>query len=209
MSSDDKQFGSVIAILEARYVEAQKAADEKLAALNVVRHEAGMTPRSPGVDPAGDTNGSLTQIKRDSFYGMKQMSAIRLYMEMRRNQGDGPATPREVYDALKAGGYPFDTKSDDIALVGIRSLLRKANNVFHKLPGTGSYGLLSWYPTAKPGRQEGDRAAPKRRRGRPRKVKRAAVEAPKQLEPPKQRDQKSRETQQSGVPDAGKKTAAE
>lgn len=177
MSNTD-EFSGIIARLEARYVEAQKIADDKLAALNVVRAEAGMSPRLPGIEPtSGEGSPVLTQIKRDTFYGKKQMTAIREYLTMRRAQGDGPATPREVLDALKAGGYQFETKSDDIALVGLRALLRKANNVFHKLPGTGAYGLKEWYPNAKPSREDSDAPAPKR--GRPRKltlVRKKAVE---------------------------------
>lgn len=152
---ENDAFSSIIALLEARYIEAQKIADEKLAALNAVRQEAGLPPRSPGVEASGGEGAPvLTQIKRDTFYGKKQMTAIREYLTMRRAQGDGPATPREILDALKAGGYRFETKSDDIALVGVRALLRKANSVFHKLPGTGSYGLLEWYPNAKPSRED-------------------------------------------------------
>ena len=153
--SDANEFSAIIARLEARYIEAQKLADDKLAALNVVRQEAGLPPRPSGIEAViGEGGPVLTQIKRDTFYGKKQMTAIREYLTMRRAQGDGPATPREIIDALKAGGYRFEAKSEDIALVGLRALLRKANNVFHKLPGTGSYGLLEWYPNAKPARDE-------------------------------------------------------
>lgn len=168
--SDNTDFGPIVALLEARYVEAQKLADEKLSALNVVREAAGLPPRALGTEAsAGEGTPILTQIKRDTFYGKKQMTAIREYLTMRRAQGDGPATPREIIDALTAGGYRFEAKSEDIALVGLRALLRKANNVFHKLPGTGSYGLLEWYPNAKVGRDD-EAPAPKKSRGRPRKV---------------------------------------
>ncbi len=169
MSNDD-DFSAIIARLESRYVEAQKIADDKLAALNAVRAEAGLPARALGIDAtAAEGAPVLTQIKRDTFYGKKQMTAIREYLSMRRTQGDGPATPREILDALKAGGYQFEAKSDDIALVGLRALLRKANNVFHKLPGTGSYGLTEWYPNARPSRDGAD-TPPKKKRGRPRKV---------------------------------------
>lgn len=167
--SDSNEFSAIIARLEARYVEAQKLADDKLAALNVVRQEAGLPPRPSGIESVmGEGGPVLTQIKRDTFYGKKQMTAIREYLTMRRAQGDGPATPREILDALKAGGYRFEASSDEIAAVGLRALLRKANNVFHKLPGTGSYGLLEWYPNAKIGRDD-DAPAPKKGRGRPKK----------------------------------------
>lgn len=182
--SNSNDFGPIIAILETRYVEAQKVADEKLSALNAVRQEAGLPLRQPGIESAtGDSGTVLTQIKRDTFYGKKQMTAVREYLEMRRAQGDGPATPREILDALKAGGYLFETKSDDIALVGLRALLRKANNVFHKLPGTGSYGLLSWYPNAKPTRDPEDDEGGSTKRKTPSTKKSAAPAAKKRGRP--------------------------
>lgn len=179
--SDTDDFGPIIVRLEARYLEAQKIADEKLAALNAVRQEAGLPPRALGSEATtGEGAPVLTQIKRDTFYGKKQMTAIREYLTMRRAQGDGPATPREIIDALTAGGYRFESKSEDIALVGLRALLRKANNVFHKLPGTGSYGLLEWYPNAKPGR-EAEESTPKKGRGKAKKggrIKRKVLTKP-------------------------------
>jgi hypothetical protein len=68
---------------------------------------------------------------------------------MRKSAGLGPATPREIYDALIQGGYQFETKNEQVALVSLRSNLRKNSRMFHKLPN-GQYGLLSWYPNAKP-----------------------------------------------------------
>jgi len=50
--------------------------------------------------------------------------------------------------ALVAGGYKFEAKAPEIALVGIRALLRKRTNIFHKLPNN-TYGLTEWYPGAK------------------------------------------------------------
>jgi hypothetical protein len=168
--SENNELSSAIARLETVYIEALKNAEGKLAALNAVREVAGLPPRSPGIDASGADGGTvLTQIKRDTFYGKKQMTAIREYLTMRRAQGDGPATPREVLDALKAGGYLFETKSDDIALVTVRALMRKANNVFHRLPGGNTYGLLEWYPNAKPAKDDAHSSAPKKKRGRPRK----------------------------------------
>src|SRR6266513_644610 len=139
-----EDFNSAIAALERRLAEHERKGNELRSLLNVLYDEAGLAPKYPDLGAAGPTGGGpvLTQIKRDSFYGKKQMTAVREYLEMRRAQGDGPATPREVLQALKAGGYQFATKSDDIALVTVRALLRKATTVFHKLPGTGTYGLL-------------------------------------------------------------------
>ena len=74
-----------------------------------------------------------------------------MYLDMRRAQGLGPATPREIFEALKAGGYQFETKNEITALIGMRALLRKNTVTFHKLPNA-SYGLLAWYPDAKAGK---------------------------------------------------------
>jgi hypothetical protein len=172
MTAKEHDLGPAIGLLEDRYMKAQAAANELLGTLNFLRKEAGLPPRPPGIEGNSEGGTVLSQIRRDSFYGKKQMTAIREYLAMRRAQGDGPATPREILDALKAGGYKFDTKTDDIALVGVRALLRKANTVFHRLPDSGAYGLLAWYPDAKPSKDddEGEAAASaptKPRRGRP------------------------------------------
>ena len=64
---------------------------------------------------------------------------------MRRAQGDGPATPREIYDAITSGGRKFEAKDEATALVGMRAMLRKRGAVFHKISDTGTYGLTAWY----------------------------------------------------------------
>jgi len=175
-----ENHSTAIAALERRLADIERKGNEIRRAINLLNEESGQQPKYPDVDNAmGGQAGStvLTQIKRDSFYGKKQMTAMREYLEMRRAQGDGPATPQEILDALKAGGYKFEAKSDDIALVGLRALLRKATNVFHKLPGTRAYGLLAWYPNAKPGTSDDDDEKPsklvakKKPLGRPRKIK--------------------------------------
>ena len=150
-------FNPAIAALERRLAEHERKASELKGVINVLHIEAGLPPKYPEV--AANTGGSeggavLTQIKRDSFYGKKQMTAVREYLEMRRLQGNGPATPREIWEALTAGGYQFEAKDQVVALVGLRALLRKSNKVFHKLPGTGTYGLLAWYPDAKPSAED-------------------------------------------------------
>jgi hypothetical protein len=110
---------------------------------------------------------SLGGIQADTFYGKVIITASREYLEMRRNASLGPASPREIYEGLKKGGFKFDTKIESNAITGVRNTLRKASNIFHRLP-TGEYGLLKWYPRAK------DEGASSRRknakRGRPRKT---------------------------------------
>jgi hypothetical protein len=187
MPADD--FNPAIAALERRLAEHERKGNELRTLLNMLYVEAGVAPKYQEVGASTGAGGGavLTQVKRDSFYGKKQMTAIREYLDMRRAQGNGPATPREILEALKAGGYRFEAKNDHIALVGVRALLRKATTVFHKLPGTGAYGLLAWYPDAKlaKGDDDGEDGAPARKssksksRAKAKASKRLALPAPK------------------------------
>jgi hypothetical protein len=92
-----------------------------------------------------------TKIRADQFYGQPLASAVRTILEMRRQQDLGAATNNEIYDALVAGGYQFNTKSEDVARNSLRNSLSKNTTTFHKLPN-GRFGMLSWYPSAKPAR---------------------------------------------------------
>lgn len=135
-----------ITLLEGEYDEMERNANALLATINVLRARAGLAPKPPGGGAglgAGNTP-TLTQIKGDTFYGKKLQTAIREYLEMRKAAGDGPATPRQIFDAITAGGFKFEASSDQVALVGMRALLRKRTNFFHRLP-TGAYGLTAWY----------------------------------------------------------------
>jgi hypothetical protein len=89
-----------------------------------------------------------TQIRSDQFYGQPLAGSVRTILEMRRAQNLGAATNREIYDSLMAGGYEFDTKSEDIAQKSLRNSLAKNTALFHKLPN-GQFGLLAWYPNVK------------------------------------------------------------
>lgn len=154
----ENDLNPAITALENRLAEHERKVSELRNAINLLYQEAGHQQKYPDVATGAGNAGAapmLTQIKRDSFYGKKQMTAVREYLEMRRAQGNGPATPREIFDALKAGGHSFSTK-DHIALVTLRALLRKATMVFHKLPGTGTYGLSAWYPDAKASKADSD-----------------------------------------------------
>ena len=117
--------------------------------------------------------GTLRSLRSDQFYGQTLSGAARQYLEMRRATGLGAASVADLFQALKSGGYKFETKNDDYAKNGLRIALRKSSSVFHRLPN-GDYGLLSWYERPKatptPGKS-------KRRRGRPRKVHAAEAEA--------------------------------
>lgn len=90
-----------------------------------------------------------TRVRPDQFYGQPLATAVRTILEMRKAQNLGAASAKEIHEVLTAGGYQFNTKSDDVAVQSLRNSLSKNTVTFHKLPN-GRFGLLSWYPNAKP-----------------------------------------------------------
>lgn len=150
MSND---YATAIAALERSLKQVERKANDIRSAINTLCEEAGLEPKYPNLGRSAEQDAVDTKIQPDTFYGKKQSTAMRMYLDMRRAQGIGPATPREIFEALKTGGYQFETKNETTALIGMRALLRKNTTTFHKLPN-GSYGLLTWYPDAKAGKSD-------------------------------------------------------
>ena len=100
-------------------------------------------------DAGSVSQSSLGTIRADTFYGKSLATALREYLGMRKAASLGPASQREIYENIKKGGFKFETTSEINALVGVRATLRKNSSMFHRLPN-GDYGLLAWYPRAKP-----------------------------------------------------------
>jgi hypothetical protein len=94
-----------------------------------------------------DDESAPLAIRSDEFYGQPLSTAVRKYLELRKATGQSAATVAQIYDALAAGGYKFESKNDGYAKRGLRQSLTKNSGIFHKLPN-GEYGLLSWYPEA-------------------------------------------------------------
>lgn len=135
--------------LEKDFEDVEKKQAHSLELINTLRAKAGLGPyqrTAPGMN--GASGGGISEIRPDTFYGKKLQTAAREYLEMRKAKDLGPATPRDIFDALKDGGYQFGASSDDVALVGLRAMLRKRSQFFHRLPN-GNYGLTIWYPHAK------------------------------------------------------------
>lgn len=165
-------------------------------AINTLCRRAGIEPRY--ADASARSSGpSLTQIKPDTFYGKKMQTAAREFLELRKRAELGPAKPKEIFDALTAGGFQFDTKDETTALISLRGMLRKNSATFHKLPN-GQYGLRGWYPNAKTPKSDDDdeseTAKPKARKQAPkadRPVKASKVAASRPAAD-KARDEKGR-----------------
>ena len=137
-----EEFGPAIEALERDLQEAIQKTLEIKRAINTLMKHAGGEPKYADVD-SNRTEASVV-IKADRFYGRKLIPAIREYLELHRHLG--PATPREIFDGLKRGGYSFGTANEANALAHLRSTLRKSPGTFHRLPNGNSYGLLAWYP---------------------------------------------------------------
>lgn len=112
--------------------------------INLLCEHTGLPPIY--ADSALAPASSGVSIRADEFYGQPLATAIRSILEKRKLADRGPATPREIYDALVEGGYKFDTDSEPNRLIGVRVSLRKSSAIFHRLPDGKRYGLLEWYP---------------------------------------------------------------
>lgn len=145
---------AALEILEPKLEELERKANALLAIINDLRAEDNLPPRHPSGGGSGSSSssaaagGTIASIRPDTFYGKKLQTAMREYLEMRARQNLGPAKPREIFDAITAGGYQFETRDENVALVGMRAMLRKRSAFFHKLPN-GAYGLTAWYPDAR------------------------------------------------------------
>lgn len=168
MTNPSNPFQPAIDALEEDLVEAERHVNALLSAVNVLRAKAGLPPRTPsdggggasqqGQPSSPESSAVLTQIKHDTFFGKRMGTAAREFLEMRKAQGQGPAKAREIFDALTAGGFQFNTKDDATSLVSLRNTISKNSAMFVKLPN-GMFGLKAWYPGARPQQNKSNKQA--------------------------------------------------
>lgn len=152
-----EEFTPAIEALQKDLADLERQVAETKQVINRLCARAGTEPLYP--DVMVPTSPSIGLLRSDSFYGKPITTAAREYLEMRRAAGLGPATPREIYEALEKGGYTFDTKNVNTAIVSVRNTIRKSSSIFHRLPN-GAYGLLNWYD--RPIKSDGADASSKR-----------------------------------------------
>lgn len=151
-------FQPAIEALEKDLADLERQANGILQSINLLREKSGLPPRPGGWQPSAagtipSASGHAVKLHSDSFTGKKLGSAAREYLEMRkRSGGDAPATSREIFDALKEGGFVSGAKDDATALVVLRTMLRKNTTMFAKLQN-GKYGLRAWYPNLRPAKE--------------------------------------------------------
>jgi hypothetical protein len=152
MTDPASAFQPAIDALEKDLADLEHQASGLLQSINLLREKAGLPPRQSGWQSASVQDrghvgtGAHIKLHSDTFTGKKLASAVREYLEMRkRSGGDSPTTSREIFNALKEGGFHSGAKDDATALVVLRTMLRKNTTTFAKLQN-GKYGLRSWYP---------------------------------------------------------------
>jgi hypothetical protein len=134
--------------LEAAVAELQKKLHEQeevvLRTKQMINQLCGFMKKPPLYADADMQSSKTAAVRADEYYGKPLQTATREVLERRRHIG--PATAREIYDALISGGYDgFQTGNEQNRLTALRISLRKNAKLFHKLPG-GQWGLVGWYP---------------------------------------------------------------
>ncbi len=140
--AQEKAFDPAINALKSDIDKLQQQINEKKKMVNQLCAYAQREPMY--ADISDDSYESVGRIRPDQFFGRPQATVIAEYLQMRKRSNLGAAKVREIYDALIEGGYQFNTKKEDIALVSLRNALSKNTAKFVKLPN-GTYGLVEWY----------------------------------------------------------------
>jgi hypothetical protein len=180
-----EQFQPAIEALQSDLADLERQVAETKQVINRLCARAGIDLLYP--DTAQTATTSVGALRPDSFYGKSITTAAREYLDMRRAAGLGPATPREIYEALVKGGYTFETKDETNAIIGVRATIRKSSAIFHRLPN-GTYGLLSWYPNARATKSL-DEDEPSKPKGKSQKAKNSRARKTKE-KPPRQHEAK-------------------
>lgn len=131
-------------------------------------------------------------LRGDEYYMQPIARVIGRILERRKISGAGPATVKEIYEEMKAGGYKFVSDEED-AMRGVAISMSKNVAKFHRLP-SGKFGLTEWYELKEKKQAENNeeetaienkqsqQEEPRRPRGRPKKMTQPEVkkEEPKE-----------------------------
>jgi hypothetical protein len=148
----DTNLQTAIAVLQGRIRSKEEDVIRLKRTVNEMCIDAGEEQPYAGIS-SSDAASDISSLRSDLFYGQTISASAKTYLEMRKAGGLGAATVNDIFAALKKGGYKFEAKDEENAKNGLRVSLRKNSGVFHRLPN-GEYGLLAWYPNAKPAKDE-------------------------------------------------------
>jgi len=145
----DEHLSTIMEQAKRKLAEQEQLVIDSKKFINQLCQFGGVPPMYK-LDEAGPVNLGIGAIQSDTFYGKSVTTAVREFLEMRKSSSIGAASYAEIIQALKTGGFDFDTLSADesVATRAVSITLGKNSSIFHKLPN-GNWGLLSWYPEAK------------------------------------------------------------
>lgn len=153
MAESNDDFGRVINRIIRDIEDLEAKVTEKKRMANQLREYQNQPPLFPGIDT--ERIGNSLAINADQFHGRRLATAVREYLELRGpsdGRGLGAAVVNEIYSALVQGGYEFETNDEKNAKRSLRIALTKNSITFRRINSKPevSYGLLDWYPSAKP-----------------------------------------------------------
>lgn len=140
--SDKHPIEATLDIFLEQVRELERQMAEKKRTVNELCQVLG---RPPLFEAVGAAAGFST--RADEYYGRPASEVIKAILEKRQQASLGAASVAEIYDAMIAGGYVFQTANELYAKRGIYSIL-SSDPTFHRLPN-GRIGLASWYPAVK------------------------------------------------------------
>ena len=114
---------------------------------NTLAHRAGLSPIYG--ESELQTRDSIGTLRRDQYYGKTLTTAMREFLQMRRQGNLGPATVQDIFEGLSQGGFDHGSANDDNARRVIRITLTKNSSIFHRLPDDKHFGLMEWYPNVR------------------------------------------------------------
>jgi hypothetical protein len=94
-------------------------------------------------------------VRSDQFFGQPLATAVRHYLELRKNSDLGPASADEIHGALVQGGFQFPSRDSDNQRRGLQVSLSKNTITFRRLPNE-LYGLAEWYGAAQRNTRRGN-----------------------------------------------------
>ena len=90
-------------------------------------------------------------IRPDQYFGKGLATAVKEYLKARGRA----ATPQEIYEALKSGGFEFTgTKGEKIQMRNLAISLSKNSTDFVYVKNSNAYGLWEFYPEKKREREK-------------------------------------------------------
>lgn len=144
---------------QIRPVVDQIEAKKKL--INQLCDAAGAPRIYPDTGEEKPATAALGPILPDQYFGKPTATVVRDILERRKRANLGAIPLNDLYEAMKAGGFEFESKDPEIARRSVAITLGKNTQTFTRVPSTGSWGLAEWYPNARrPKAQAAAQSAP-------------------------------------------------